>query len=98
MTPDLARRAGALCLAAEPHADEWPCTHHRHEAARQLSAVASTLATGGLASAGAGVDGATGPCAPAGPGPVAPPSEKSPPRASHTQGGGTGHRYGPQGA
>lgn len=42
--PDLTRtqvymRAGALCIAAEPHPEitDWPCRKHVEEAARQLN-------------------------------------------------------------
>lgn len=37
---DLHKRAGALCLAAEPHLEpdeDWPCTRHLAEAARQVA-------------------------------------------------------------
>lgn len=59
---DVARRAGAICLAAEPHAgrnEQWPCDEHLAEAARQLSASASIAPGGSPTSAGA-IDGAPG--------------------------------------
>lgn len=91
---DIARRAGAMCIAAEPHEDktEWPCGKHLAEAARQLSihpsALASSPAAGGSpASAGAGFDGAAGPCAgtAARPGLAAPPSTNTTARVSDTR-------------
>lgn len=63
---DIARRAGAMCIAAEPHEDktEWPCARHKAEAARQLgihsSAPASSLVVSGSAATGTGFDGAAG--------------------------------------
>lgn len=37
-TAELYRRAGALCIAAEPHSEitDWPCEAHIKEAAREL--------------------------------------------------------------
>lgn len=64
---DLYRRAGAICMAAEPHAiPHWPCDAHVAEArhqldtARHLSAAASTSVTDGPPSVGALVAGAAG--------------------------------------
>lgn len=79
---DIARRAGAMCIAAEPHEDktEWPCRKHLAEAARQFSIHPSALAlagvTDGPASIVAPASGAAGQV-PAVPASVAPPSVKS---------------------
>lgn len=36
---EVVRRAGQLCLRAEPHAEESPCPAHLAEARRQLLAL-----------------------------------------------------------
>lgn len=36
---DARRRAVRLCLAAEPHTDDVPCSRHLHQAVSQLSLV-----------------------------------------------------------
>ena len=100
----VARRAGAMCIAAGAHGEpcaDWPCDRHFALARRLLGipvpAPASNPAAGGPpAPAGAGFDGAADRDRRS---VAAPPSaESNRPGTLNPRAAVTGHRYGPQGA